>query len=477
MQKVLTVSQMRAADSYTINHLHIPSQKLMRRAGAAIADEVAIAADKNHANKILVVCGTGNNGGDGYVCAKELKKRGYNVAVYSIEGNLSPDCAREKATYDGVYTEDISADIIVDCLFGTGLCRPVSGKYAEVIEKINQTNAYVISADIPSGLNGDSGLAEGCAVKADITVAIAELKLGYFLNDGYDFCGTVIKKDIGITCPEDNYTQIFDDSDIKNFYPKRKRNSHKGTFGTAQIIAGSKRYVGAAVLAAESALKSGCGYVKLNTYPQDTAALAAKLPQVIYSDDIDYSANCIAVGPGCGVSEALYNTISSLLNSYKGALIIDADGLNAVSEYGVSVLTDKMCEVVLTPHIKEFSRLSGLDVAEILSDPVMHARHFANKHQVTVLLKSATSILTDGEKVFLLHKGNSALAKGGSGDMLTGYACGTAARGVDGFNAVAVAAYTLGLAAEICAADRTEYCVTSKDLIKNLHLAVRSLTY
>lgn len=476
MQKVLTVAQMREADSYTINQLKIPSQTLMRRAGIAIADEVAAAAKNNGAKKILVVCGTGNNGGDGYVCARELKNRGYNVAVYAMRGNLSADCAREKAAFGGVYAQDIAADIIVDCLFGTGLCRTVSGEYAQVIEKINQSGAYVISADIPSGLNGDNGLAEGCAVKADITVAIAENKSGYFLNDGPDMCGRVIKKDIGIICPETNYAHIYDDSDIKEFYPKRRRNSHKGTYGTAQLIAGSEKFIGAAALAAEAALKSGCGYVKLNTYLQNRSALAAKLPQIIFTDDIDFSADCIAAGAGCGVSEELYKTIRSILKYYSGTLIIDADGLNCIAKYGNEILTDKKCNVIITPHIKEFSRLSKLSMDEILSNPITHARNFANEYKVTVFLKSSVSVLTDGERVFLLHRGNSALAKGGSGDMLLGFACGTAARGVDGFNAVAVASYTLGLAAEICAKEKTEYCVTSKDLIKNLHSAVRNLT-
>lgn len=476
MQNVLTVEQMSAADYYTINQLKISSRTLMWRAGLAIADEVAIVADKIPSSKILVVCGTGNNGGDGYVCAEELKNRGYNVYVYSMEGKLSIDCEREKEAYSGGYAEKISANIIVDCLLGTGLSRTVSGKYAEVIEKINQSGAYVISADIPSGLNGNNGLAEGCAVKADTTVAIAEYKLGYFLNDGPDYCGTVIKKDIGITCFMDNYAQIYEDIDIKCYYPKRRRNTHKGTYGTAQLIAGSNRYIGAAALAAEAALKSGCGYVKLKTNSQNRLTFAAKLPQVIYSDDFDFSVECIAVGCGCGVSEELYATIRTILNSYGGTLILDADALNTISKFGINILTNKKCNVVLTPHVKEFSRLSGLTVSEILADAVTHARSLAKKFGVTVLLKSAVSVLTDGERVVLCHKGNSALAKGGSGDMLTGYACGTVARGIDCFNAIAVASYTLGLTAEICSNDKTEYCVTSKDLIKNLHLAVRNLT-
>lgn len=477
MINILTVEQMRAADFYTINELKIPSQILMRRAGIAIADVVSSYAEMVlNTKNVTVVCGTGNNGGDGYVCAEELKKRGYNVLVYAMEGNFSEDCARERASYTGVYTDSLKADVIVDCLFGTGLCRTVSGKYAEVIEKINSSGAFVISADIPSGLNGDNGLVEGCAVKADIVVAIAEYKTGYFLNDGLDYCPIIIKKDIGITCQSYNYAQMYEDFDVKNFYPNRRRNTHKGTYGTAQIIAGSERYIGAAALAAEAALKSGCGYVKLNTPQKNRTVLAAKLPQVIFNEAVDLSTECIAIGCGCGVSEELYNTVAALLKSYDGTLMIDADGLNTISKFGINILNDKKCKVVVTPHIKEFSRLTNLTVDNIISNPIKHATDFANKYGVTVLLKNAVSVLTDGKRVVLCQKGNSALAKGGCGDMLAGYACGTVARGVDAFNAVAVASYTLGLAAEICSEERTEYCVTSKDLIKNLHLSVRRLT-
>ena len=477
MIKVLTNSQMRAADNYTIENLKISSEMLMHRAGIAIADVVASYAEMViNAKTILVVCGTGNNGGDGYVCAQELNNRGFNVIVYAMDGNLSADCAREKSKYNGVYTEEITGDIIVDCLFGTGLCRAVSGKYAEVIEKINSSGAYVISVDIPSGLNGDNGLVEGCAVKAELIVAIAELKVGYFLNDGSDFCDIIIKKDIGITCPKNDYAQIFEDSDIKNFYPKRKRNSHKGTYGAAQLIVGSDKYIGAAALAAEAALKSGCGYVKLCTTEKVKAALAAKLPQVIYSDEIDFSAEAIALGCGCGVSEQLYALIEQLLIEYSGTLIIDADGLNTLAKYGCKILTHSRCNVILTPHIKEFSRLTGLTINEIISDPIKSAERYAKDNNITLLLKNAVSVLTNGEKTAILHRGNSALAKGGSGDMLTGFMCGTAARGIDGFDAAAVAAYTLGMSAEISSAEKTEYCVTAKDLIKNLHNSVRRLT-
>lgn len=316
----------------------------------------------------------------------------------------------------------------------------------------------------------------GGAVKADVTVAIGEYKAGHFLNDGADFCGKIIKVDIGISCHGTGYAEIFSDADIKNFYPVRRRNSHKGTYGTAQLVVGSDKYIGAAALAAEAALKSGCGYVKVCTSDKVKQALAAKIPQSIFSDSVDYSAQAIAAGCGCGVSKGLYSFIVSLLNDYTGTLIIDADGLNTLAKYGIEILLKKKCRVILTPHVKEFSRLTGLDTEKIISDPMAEANNLALKYGVTVLLKSSASVLTDGERCVILHRGNSALSKGGSGDLLTGLICGTAARGVDGFYAAAAASYTLGMTAEICSAERTEYCVTAKDLIKNLHIAVRQLT-
>lgn len=473
MENVLSNAEMREADNYTIKKLNISSKILMRRAGQAIANEVAKHAEGKF---VLVVCGTGNNGGDGYVCAEILRQGGFNVKVFSAGGKLSEDCLREKSAYNGEYCGFIAGDIIVDCLFGTGLNRPLEGEFLRIVNEINSSGAYVISADIPSGLNGDNGLIMGSAVKADVTIAIAEYKAGHFLNDGADLCGKLIKTDIGLICPESRYAQILSDGDIGKFYPKRKRNSHKGTFGTAQLVVGSEKYLGAAALAAEAALKSGCGYVKVCACEKVKLALAAKLPQAIFSDEVDFSAHSIALGCGCGVSESLYKLIAGILKEYSGLFIIDADGLNTLSEYGCNLIGEKKCRVVLTPHVKEFSGLTGFEIKEILANPIGLAKKFASDYKVTVLLKGSASVLTDGEKTFILHRGNSALAKGGSGDMLTGYMCGTAARGVGGFEAAAVASYTLGMTAEICSAERTEYCVTSKDIIKNLHTAVRRLT-
>lgn len=264
--------------------------------------------------------------------------------------------------------------------------------------------------------------------------------------------------------------------DVKRYYPARPRNSHKGTYGSANIIAGSDKYIGAAALAAEAALKSGCGYVKLTAAEKVKLALVAKYPQVIYLEEPDLNSQAIAIGMGCGKSESLYALVKKLLKEYTGTLIIDADGLNVLSAYGKEILKDKRCEVILTPHVKEFSRLTKLPAEEILKDPETLSMNFAKEYGVTLLLKGADSIICDKTRLKINSRGTTALAKGGSGDMLSGYMCGTAARGIDPFGAACCAAFTMGLAAEICSEEKTEYCATAKDILKNLHNAVKLLT-
>ncbi len=463
---------MRSADEYTIKTLGIPSEVLMQRAGMAIADEVEkICKDKS----VLVVCGTGNNGGDGYVCAQKLFLSGVNVSVYAMQGRFSADCEKEKLRYSGTYAQTIVGDIIVDCLFGTGLCREVKGEYADVIDKINSSGAYVVSADIPSGINGDNGLKMGTAVKAHLTVAVAEYKLGFILGDGIDYCGRIIKKDIGICLNESNFATVFEREDIKQFFPERQRNSHKGTFGTATLICGSTRYVGAPLLATEAALRSGCGYVRLDCSSKVKSIVAPVLPQTVFGTDNSMSSRAVAIGMGSGVSKSLYNKIIYLLNNFSGTLIIDADGLNTLSKYGVNVLKNKKCEVILTPHVKEFSRLTGKNTQDILQNPVKYAADFSDEYGVIVLLKGAASIICGKGKTYINTTGCSALAKAGSGDMLSGYMCGTAARGIEPLYAAVCSQFVLGTAAQLASQSSNDYTVISKDIISNLPQAVTSI--
>ena len=473
MLKVYTSAQMRAADGYTINTLKIPSAQLMLRAGTAIAEEAEKAASKG--DDILVVCGTGNNGGDGYVCARLLKERGYNVKVYAMQGAMSDDCKREKDKYNGTYASTIGGDVIIDCLFGTGLSREVGGGYADAIAAINACGAYVISADIPSGLSGDGGRALGCAVRACKTVAIGAPKAGFFLSDGFDLCGDIVTKDIGICLDKSSFITVCEDSDVARFFPARPRNSHKGTFGTACLVCGSPQYVGAAVLAVSAALRSGCGYVKAVCAEEVKAAIAPNYPQTVFSAQWDLNSAAIAIGMGCGASRRLYDDMVYLLKNYKGTLIIDADGINSLAACGADVLAQKECGVILTPHAKEFARIAGADVHDVLSDPVGHAAGFAKRYGVTVVLKGTGTVICDGVRTAINARGCSALAKAGSGDMLAGFMCGTVARGLAPFEGAVCAAYIMGAAAELAAADVTEYCATASDILQSIPRAIKAV--
>lgn len=474
MQIYLTSAQEREADKNAIS-FGLSSEVLMKRAGRALADEVQQVATAREAEKILFVCGTGNNAGDGYVAARELVARGLNVSVYSCEGEISLGCKREKKRYTGKYTRTISGDIIVDCIFGTGLNRRLQGEHATAVRKINQSGAYVIAADIPSGLNGDNGHVMGSAVKADLTIALGHIKLGCALGDGVDYCGKILVKDIGVAADE-SCVKAAEDEDIAAFYKPRKRNSNKGDYGSACLVAGSEEYLGAAGLCISSALRSGCGYVRAVVPEKLKYSLAAVHPQCIYGAVPDLQSDAIAIGMGLGCTQDGYNLLCALLKSYKGKLIIDADGINLLAKYGKDILTESKADVLLTPHVGEMARLIGKDTKEILADPLGVAKKFAAEYNVTVHLKNAVSLTTNGKISTLTVRGTSALAKAGSGDLLSGLICGNAARGLSVFDAAVCSQYVLGCAAEICSEEMYEGAVTAADVINNLHVAIKRLT-
>lgn len=477
MNRVLTVKQMQDADRFTIEKLGIPSETLIERAGEAVYTEIT---KRYRGGRVLVCIGAGNNGKDGEIVAKKLaNKHGFKVDICHVsQGDFT--------LFNNKY------DIIVDCIFGTGLNREVVGNYKLAIEKINQSNAVIISCDIPSGLNGDTGLAMGIAVKADLTIAIQEYKVGHFLNDGKDYCGEIVVKDIGISIWDDDLVNILSSDDVKKYFPKRKSNSHKGSYGKVTIIGGSKDYSGSAMLSLNSltALKMGVGYSTLYVPESLFSIYAGVYPECIIRTMPDqngfilYDVNrleetltcpVIAIGMGIGVSKEVYEIIAYYLKNYNGTLIIDADGLNSLAKYDVSILKDKKCSVVLTPHIGEFSRLTGINKDEIMVNPIAKAKEFAKQYNVTLALKSNTTIITNGDITYLNVNGNTALAKAGSGDVLCGIMAGVLTRSSSIVEGVAVSCYVLGASAEFAVKDENEYVVTASDVIGSLGTAINSL--
>ena len=477
MERILTAEQMRNADLYTISTLGVSEEILVERAGTAVAEEIL---KRFHGGRVLVCIGKGNNGADGKVVASILsKKHGFTVTTLSV--------------YNGIFKLfDRKYDIIVDCIFGTGLNREVDGKYKEAIERINESGAFVVSCDIASGLSGDSGKVLGVAVKAKLTVAIQELKTGHFLNDGPDYSGEIVAKDIGISVWEEKYCMRMTDVDAVKFFPNRNRNTHKGNYGKATVFGGSKNYPGSVYLALSSllVLKSGAGYANLAIPNSMYEVYALKNPECTITTIKDDNGavqfdkiaidritcyDSISIGMGIGVSEDVYRTIEYLLSNYHGKLVIDADGLNCISKYGINILKNSACKVVLTPHVGEFSRLSGLTKEQILSNPIETAKSFAKEYGVVLLLKNAVSIITDGESVYLNVTGCSGMAKGGSGDVLSGFIAGVLCRSDEILEAVASACYVFGKAGEMAQKNDSAYTMIATDIIDNLGKVIAKL--
>ena len=279
---------------------------------------------------------------------------------------------------------------------------------------------------------------------------------------------------VGIHCKE---AQIWEDSDVKAFFPKRPLNSHKGMYGKACIVTNGAR-LGAAMLSASACLRSGAGYTVLRVPEEARIQVATALPSCVVEgfDGIDEELLCagaIALGMGSGVSKKLYCAITELLKRYDGTLVLDADALTALAQFGLEPLKNKSCEVVLTPHPTEFSRLSSISVEEVLESAVPLAKEFAKEYGVTLVLKNNHTVITDGEQIVINTTGSPALAKCGSGDVLSGLLVGTRARGLSSFDAACVSCYIFGRAGELAEQEFGQYAPTSSDIISLLSRVIK----
>ena len=491
---------MRQADEYTIQVLDVPSLLLMERAGVALAEE---AERLCQGGKILCICGGGNNGGDGFVCARILKNRGLDVAVLCYAEKYSPDCQinlEKWKALGGEMVDEIPDTVgcLVDCLYGTGFHGKLEGRDWQTVQEINRLHGQgvpVLSADIPSGVHGDTGCVQGCAVEADVTLCIGERKLGTLLGDGIDYAGQCKRVDIGITLPnEEDYAELLTKRKVATLLPKRMRNSHKGSYGKTAIVGGSTTYSGAPYLSALACLRSGVGYTTLFTPSALIPSLLFKCPELLLKSTNEGGMyafteesmqtllpfDSIAYGMGMGVSEEVAKGAVWLLQHYEGKLILDADGLNSLATYHKGELSTlfqrKTCDVLLTPHVKEFSRLSGISVYELQSTGISTPKAIAESWKVNLLLKNAVSLLTNGQACFLNEAGCSGQAKGGSGDVLAGVIAGLAGMGLSTLEAGMAGAYLTGKAAEFGAQEWGDFSLTPSDVIAYLGRAFLFVT-
>jgi len=504
--KVVLNEEMRKIDKQTIEKCGIPGIILMENAGLSVIEEILKEFDTD--SKFTIICGRGNNGGDGFVIARHLYARGYDINVFvtgdpqNISGDALVNFNIIKKININIQIINCEEDIInlkeslihnpitVDALFGTGLCSEVTGIGREVINLINQYSQYVISVDIPSGICGDDGRVCGVAVRADKTVTFGLPKCGNIIYPGADYCGKLILKDIGIP------NEIIDMMDLKHNIinrkliesnlPIRKRDGHKGNFGKAHAIAGSLGMTGAAILTCKSALRSGLGLLKLYIAESLNFIIKANIPEavtvplqemrkgVIGINHIDKiiegsrSADVLTIGPGCGDTSELSEMLKRVLKELEVPIILDADGLNVLSR-NIEWLRGKKSEVVITPHMGEMSRLTGLTIEEIKKDTIKIAKDFAHEWKVITVLKGASTIIADPSgEIYININGNPGMATAGSGDVLTGIITGLVAQGIKPLEAAITSVYIHGLTGDRVAERKGEYGLIASDMVEEL---------
>ena len=497
---------MKELDRIAIEERGIPSLTLMERAAQGIVHEAV--RDFAQPGQAAVFAGSGNNGGDGVAAACLLRQAGWTVRAFltGSRERMSRDC-REMAEWlsrMGGALEDfdpadgdqrafvLGADLLIDAIFGVGLSRPVEGRAAQAAALINEAEGLVVSADVPSGLDADSGAVLGCAVRADKTVTFTMKKPGHLLGEAY--CGAVTVWDIGI--PRDLLENWegpavgVDLALVRKLLPKRPPDGHKGTFGKAYLLCGSAAYTGAPVLAARAAVRGGCGLVTVGVPAAAWGPVAARcleeMPQALPDKDGMvskdalhilqeklFTADAALIGPGLGRGRETEKVIRRLVETCPGPLVLDADGINALEGHIDTLDARRGRVTVVTPHDGEFARLGDWEGEKSLDT----ARAFAAHHGCVLVWKGhRTMVAAPDGRCYVNTTGNSGMAKGGSGDVLAGLLTSLLAQGMEAGAAAACAVWLHGTAGDLAAAERTEYAMTAGDLLQFLPAAFRRVT-
>jgi len=442
-----SAAQVRALDSYAIEQLGVPGYTLMKRAG-----EAALRYLRSRwptAYRIVIVCGSGNNGGDGYVLARFAQAAGLTVTALSAS---SPAAIKGDALL--AYNDAVASgarilpfapallkegELIVDALVGTGLRSAVRGELVPVVQAINAAGRPVFALDVPSGLDSDTGVAHGEAVRADCTLSFVGLKTGLVIGDGPEFAGTLYFDDLEVTPPADaaqfapRLERILD-SEVVEALPRRHRGAHKGDFGRVLIVGSGPSMPGATRLAGEACLRVGAGLVTVAVAPENLAAIASGRPELIClpfreADELQEAidrAQVIAVGPGLGRSSWAREALDAVLNSGK-PLVVDADALNLVAEAAAGKILLKNC--ILTPHPGEAARLLGTDTDDIQRDRLAALSSLVERYGATVVLKGAGTLVGAPDRTpGVCERGNPGMASAGMGDVLTGAIAGILAQ-------------------------------------------------
>lgn len=502
MKYILTASQMKYADKRMIENIGIPSMVLMERAALQTVEamkEVGI-----DLKKALIVCGSGNNGGDGFAIGRLLLEEGYEPEIVFV-GN--PESRSEETRQQMQILTNMGMDIgnslpekeysvIIDAVFGIGLSRNIEGRYQSVIEKMNAYSGYKVAVDIASGVSADDGKILGCAFKADYTVTFAYAKAGQLFFPGKLYSGEILVRQIGITNPElanekDIY-YTFEKHDIKEQIAQRIPDSNKGSYGRVLLIAGSKGMSGAAYLSAKAAYLAGAGLVRIYTEESNRQILQQLLPEGIlttYHEDSDEPfekldellkwASVICIGCGLGMGDASKSLVKKVLEKNEKPCVVDADALNIFSELEKDekrLWLKNKGQYVFTPHMREMSRLTNKEVSIIKNERIEIIKEFVNEYPVTCVLKdSRTLVLEKEEHCYLNTSGNAAMAKAGAGDVLAGIITGLMAQKMKPYKAAALGVYIHGLAGDEARKECGAYSVLAEDILAGLRTILKGL--
>lgn len=493
MKYIIDGKTMKAADAYTIGTIGIPSLVLMERAALKVV-EVA-QREQIDLSKSLIVCGSGNNGGDGIAVGRLLLEKGYGVTAVLV-GN--PDhCTEETKTQiqifeavGGKVEREIPNDTytaVFDAVFGIGLSRKVEGRYAGILEQMNSMDAAKIAVDIPSGIDAGTGEILGTAFCAELTVTFAYQKAGMVLYPGAFFAGKVCVEDIGIYLRggvEGTRYLTYEREDVGRLCPQRKDDAHKGTYGKVLMITGSRGMAGAAILSAKAAYRMGSGLVRILTPESNRAVLQATLPEGVitpYAEDMERQleeildwADVICAGCGLGTEpEAgmVMERLLAYLGTHRKYCVIDADGLNLISgmeeEKKEALLMAAGSSLIFTPHVREFARLLGKTTEETKKNRIGLAQEYAKTYNIVLAAKDARTVVAgEGKIPYLNTSGNSAMAKAGSGDVLAGMIAGCLALGMDRFDAAAFGVFVHGLCGDEAREKLGAHSVLAGDLIE-----------
>lgn len=513
MIPLYNTSKIRNIDSFAVKRLNVSGIVLMENAAIGIYQSILDRVD--NIASVGFVCGKGNNGGDGYAVARHFSNAGFNVKVISIgqESDLSEDCKSNYLILKNLSSQrknlkikvfnsikDINwlkdCNVIVDAMLGSGFSGELKEPYASIVKSLNKFSAFKCAIDVPTGLNADTGFGD-VIFTSDLTVTLGEFKKGLFVNRGYEFCGEVVLKEIGIG--RDYFDEINPDTyliepeDAYSFLPERKKSVHKYSAGKVLSIAGSFKYPGAASLTSASALIAGAG-ASILAIPESSKKLIHKnLLEVVvesygtektkFLDQVSLNslnqkikwADAVALGPGLGREEETIKAVRQFLLDHKFKFaVLDADALYALDKMFLEKVNLEKC--ILTPHLGEFSNLLGLDIREIEKDILKYGREFSSRYKCILVLKGAPTIIfnPDGE-AFINTSGNSGLAKFGSGDVLTGIIAGLLSQIKNTEQAAISGVYLHSLSADLLLSDKPISNYLASDVMNNYSYAVKFL--